>query len=86
MSSILNNSLMHNWLIRDRKIEWELALLSYLDDQGEKWGDSYIKIISQHFDNYAHWDSISTLLPVSGNLLSRSVVPSFVPILFSSHT
>lgn len=60
--------------------------LSYLDDQGEKWGDTYIKIIGQHFDDYAHWDSISTLLPISGNLLSRIVVPTFVPIPFSSRT
>ena len=60
--------------------------LSYLDDQGEKWGDTYIKIIGQHFDDYAHWDSISTLLPIGGNSNSPIVATSFVHIPFSSRT
>lgn len=50
--------------------------LSYLDDQGEKWGDTYIKIVGQHFDDYAHWNNISTYLPIGGNTPGRLFVPA----------
>jgi hypothetical protein len=63
-----------------------LTSLSYLDDQGEKWGDTYIKIVGQHFDDYSHWDSINTLLPISGNLHSQIVFPTFVSTPFSFRT
>lgn len=50
--------------------------LSYLDDQGEKWGDTYIRIVGQHYDDYAHWNSISTFLPIGGVISSRLFVPA----------
>ncbi len=50
--------------------------LSYLDDQGEKWGDTYIKIIGQHYDDYAHWNSVSRLLPIGGSSLGKMFVPA----------
>ncbi|WP_042166741.1 hypothetical protein [Paenibacillus gorillae] len=42
--------------------------LSYLDDQGDKWGETYIKYIGQHFEDYAHWGSIYTYAPLEGRL------------------
>lgn len=53
--------------------------LSYIDEQGEKWGDTYIKIIGQHFDDYSHWDDVCYLLPISGE---RNFL-KFVPLSFS---
>ena len=40
--------------------------LNYLDDQGEKWGETYIKVIGQHYDDYSHWNSVRHLLPIGG--------------------
>jgi hypothetical protein len=53
-----------------------LTTLSYLDDQGDKWGDTYVMIVGQHFEDYANWNSISTLLPIGGTLATRNFVPS----------
>jgi hypothetical protein len=50
--------------------------LAYLDDQGEKWGDTYIKIVGQHFEDYAHWSAVSTFLPIEGTVASRLFVPN----------
>ncbi|OME30920.1 hypothetical protein [Paenibacillus odorifer] len=53
--------------------------LSYLDDQGEKWGDTYVKVVGQHYDDYAHWNHVSHLLPIGGitNQLQTFVPSSF---------
>lgn len=40
--------------------------LGYIDDQGEKWGDTYVKVVGQHYDDYAHWNDIQSLLPIGG--------------------
>lgn len=50
--------------------------LSYLDDQGEKWGDTYVKIVGQHYDDYSHWNNVSTLLPIGGGNSDRLFVPA----------
>lgn len=50
--------------------------LAYLDDQGEKWGDAYIKIIGQHYEDYAHWDAVSTFLPVDGAMSNSLLIPN----------
>lgn len=36
--------------------------LAYIDDQGDKWGDTYVKIVGQHYEDYAHWSSYKKLL------------------------
>lgn len=53
-----------------------LTSLAYIDDQGDKWGDTYVMIVGQHFEDYAHWNSVSTLLPIGGRLGTRNFVPS----------
>lgn len=95
MSSSGANVVLNNWLLRPRRINWEITMglsgrrksningefmtsLSYLDDQGEKWGDTYIKVVGQHYDDYAHWNSISYLLPIGG----EHGLPNFVPRQF----
>lgn len=52
-----------------------ITTLSYLDDQGEKWGDTYIKVVGQHFDDYAHWNSIRMFLPIGGSGFSKVLIP-----------
>lgn len=62
---------------RQPNIRGEFAVnLAYLDDQGEKWGDTHIKIVGQHYEDYAHWDSVSTFLPVGGSSPSRTFLPN----------
>lgn len=62
---------------RQPNIRGEFAVnLAYLDDQGEKWGDTHIKIVGQHYEDYAHWDSVSTFLPVGGLTPSRTFLPN----------
>lgn len=45
--------------------------LAYLDDQGDKWGESYIKYVGQHYEDYAHWSSIYTYAPLEGAISRR---------------
>ncbi|MHB9010477.1 MAG: hypothetical protein ACYC3E_00590 [Carboxydocellales bacterium] len=52
-----------------------ITTLSYLDDQGEKWGDTYIKAVGQHFDDYAHWNAVRMFLPIGGSGFSRVLIP-----------
>jgi hypothetical protein len=54
--------------------------LSFLDDQGEKWGDTYVKVVGQHYDDYAHWSQVSQLLPIGG--ISNNL-QTFVPNPFT---
>lgn len=49
--------------------------LAYIDDQGDKWGDTYVMIVGQHYEDYAHWNSKSTLLPIDGTIGTRNFVP-----------
>ncbi|KUO76686.1 MAG: hypothetical protein APF77_01530 [Clostridia bacterium BRH_c25] len=53
-----------------------LTSLAYIDDQGDKWGDTYVMIVGQHYEDYAHWNSVSTLLPIGGTHGTRNFVPS----------
>lgn len=53
--------------------------LAYLDDQGEKWGGTYVKVVGQHFDDYSHWDAVESLLPLGG----PGAPVTFVPRPFS---
>ena len=50
--------------------------LAYLDDQGEKWGDTYVKVVGQHFDDYANWNAVKMFLPIGGVNFSRVLIPS----------
>jgi hypothetical protein len=50
--------------------------LAYIDDQGDKWGDTYVKIVGQHYEDYAHWSSKCILFPIGGTPTSRIFVPS----------
>lgn len=53
-----------------------VTTLTYIDDQGDKWGDTYVKIVGQHYEDYAHWNSRKTLFPIGGTPISRKFVPS----------
>lgn len=93
MTLAASNNLLLNWLLRPRQIKWCFVIglkrktpnitgefittLHYLDDQGEKWGDTYIKIVGQHYEDYAYWNAVKHLLPVGG-----SITPTFVPAPF----
>lgn len=54
--------------------------LSFLDDQGEKWGDTFVKVVGQHYDDYAHWSQVRQLLPIGG--ISNNL-QTFVPNPFT---
>lgn len=54
--------------------------LSYLDDQGEKWGDTFVKVVGQHYDDYSHWSQVSQLLPIGG---ITNHLQTFVPTPFT---
>lgn len=54
--------------------------LGYLDDQGEKWGDTYIKVVGQHYDDYAHWEDVQQYLPIGGGVTSPV---DFIPQQFN---
>ncbi len=49
--------------------------LNYLDNQGNVWGETYIKAVGQHYDDYSNWTAKQPLLP----LAYSSAVPTFVP-------
>lgn len=62
---------------RQPNVRGEFATsLAYLDNQGEKWEDANIKILGQHYEDYAHWDSVSTFLPIGGAIPSRTLLPN----------
>lgn len=52
-----------------------LTTLAYIDDQGDKWGDTYVMIVGQHYEDYAHWNSKRTLFPIGGTWRARNFVP-----------
>lgn len=53
--------------------------LSYLDSQGDKWGETYIKAVGQHFDDYSNWNTRQFLYPLGS---ATSKVPTFVPLAY----
>jgi hypothetical protein len=38
----------------------------YLDDQGEKWGDTHVQDIGKYFDEYSHWFNRQRMHPIGG--------------------
>lgn len=39
----------------------------YLDDQGKKWGDTHIRDIGKHYEEYSFWNEVSHLYPIGGH-------------------
>jgi len=67
------------WLHFPRVIDWKLYMgkkrnliveghfqssLTYINNQGEKWGDTYIREVGMHYDDYANWDSRQRFHPI----------------------
>lgn len=72
------------WYDLPREFEWRLFLgnhrrpvtngmfvssLSVISNLGEKWGDTYIRDVGLHYDDYSNWESKQRLYPIHGNNL-----------------
>lgn len=72
MSGGNSNFITNLWIHMPREFQWNVfwgnrnnliaqgkfnTSLSYLDNQGEKWGDIYIRNEGLHYDDYSNWDS-----------------------------
>lgn len=72
MSRTYSNTITNLWIHTAREFQWNVYLgsrknlvaqgkfntsLSYLDNQGEKWGDTYIRNVGLHYDDYSNWDN-----------------------------